>query len=262
MSRAGTLNSFYGKKHTKETIEKIKAKRALQVIHHSEETKRKMSLAKMGQKPSKKCIDALIKSRAGKKMPEDVRLKISKSMKGKRPESAIITNAKNRALGIPNPLLGRKQTQGWWKWRKNYKPSEETKEKQSRAMLEGFNSGRLTPTFKKGRKPTEIERRRIIESIPRGDKCHFWKGGITPTYEFRRRNLIKTNGGHHSIGEWMNLKAQYNWTCLHCKQCEPTIKLTKDHIIPVSKGGSNNIENIQPLCQPCNSRKYDKIISI
>lgn len=51
------------------------------------------------------------------------------------------------------------------------------------------------------------------------------------------------------------MKARYDYTCLRCGKREPEIMLTPDHIIPVVKGGSSDISNIQPLCGPCNSAK-------
>jgi len=33
------------------------------------------------------------------------------------------------------------------------------------------------------------------------------------------------------------------------------VLFTQDHIVPRSKGGGNNLNNSQVMCQPCNSRK-------
>ena len=66
--------------------------------------------------------------------------------------------------------------------------------------------------------------------------------------------------GLHTLGEWKLLKKQYGYRCPDCKKQEPEIQLTEDHIIPLKKGGSNYIENIQPLCRSCNASKGTKII--
>jgi 5-methylcytosine-specific restriction endonuclease McrA len=73
--------------------------------------------------------------------------------------------------------------------------------------------------------------------------------------EHRRRAWKMGNGGHFTAAEWQALKRQYNYTCLRCGRCEPKIKLTPDHVIPLARGGRNDISNIQPLCGPCNSSK-------
>ena len=44
-----------------------------------------------------------------------------------------------------------------------------------------------------------------------------------------------------------------------CVQCDSNERLEYDHIIPVSKGGSNTVRNIQLLCEPCNRKKSDSI---
>ena len=46
-----------------------------------------------------------------------------------------------------------------------------------------------------------------------------------------------------------------------CQSCgldqklDPTAKLTIDHIIPLATGGSNDMSNLQTLCQRCNQKK-------
>lgn len=38
------------------------------------------------------------------------------------------------------------------------------------------------------------------------------------------------------------------------------IMITKDHIVPKSKGGENTLENYQTMCFDCNAKKADKIV--
>lgn len=72
----------------------------------------------------------------------------------------------------------------------------------------------------------------------------------------QRRNASKNAPGKHTLKEWKELKKTYNYTCPSCLKIEPEITLEEDHIVPISKGGTNYIQNIQPLCGNCNRKKY------
>ena len=71
-------------------------------------------------------------------------------------------------------------------------------------------------------------------------------------YRQNRRARKLNAGGSFTAKEWLELCEKYNHICLCCKEKKP---LTIDHVIPLSKGGSNSIDNIQPLCKSCNSSK-------
>jgi len=91
-----------------------------------------------------------------------------------------------------------------------------------------------------------------------GGKKHWnWKGGIDSVIAYRARKRKAT--GNHTIQDWEDLKKKYDYMCLCCKRFEPEIKLSEDHITPLSIGGTNDISNIQPLCRNCNAKKWKNI---
>lgn len=72
-----------------------------------------------------------------------------------------------------------------------------------------------------------------------------------------RRYRTRGAGGSHTRKEWLDLCQRHNNTCLCCGERG---ELTRDHILPISRGGNNDISNIQPLCLGCNLRKNNKHI--
>jgi len=52
------------------------------------------------------------------------------------------------------------------------------------------------------------------------------------------------------------VKADANWTCWYCGKMEcDGAKLTLDHYVPFSRGGSNDEDNLVCACEDCNRLK-------
>jgi hypothetical protein len=75
----------------------------------------------------------------------------------------------------------------------------------------------------------------------------------------RRRALERGASGSYTWAEVTRLWISINRCCAYCD--EPTSDYEPDHVIPLSKGGSNSITNVVPSCKLCNSDKRDLLLT-
>lgn len=160
------------------------------------------------------------------------------------------------------------------KWNLGKKHSEESKRKMSEAKKGNQHTlGKHWKASEKGKENMSKAHMGQKKSpnaykFPNGENHWAWKDGRSKNKKYRSwiknsRNRKKRNAeGFHTFEEWENLKEKFNFTCLVCSKKEPEIQLTEDHIIALSRGGNNYIDNIQPLCRSCNSKKWNKIINL
>lgn len=96
---------------------------------------------------------------------------------------------------------------------------------------------------------TELESKRALISLERLEK----NPTNINTYSSRKEaNVFISNKDIRN-----KVFSLYGKSCLNCGS---NYKLALDHIKPICIGGKNTIENLQPLCKNCNSKKGKKII--
>ena len=61
--------------------------------------------------------------------------------------------------------------------------------------------------------------------------------------------------GTHTADQWQHLVDELGGRCAKCGGYGSSVALQKDHITPIYQGGSDGIDNLQPLCTPCNAAK-------
>jgi uncharacterized protein YdaU (DUF1376 family) len=83
-----------------------------------------------------------------------------------------------------------------------------------------------------------------------------WGLSDAPDHHAKRSERL-TNArrlASHTKEEWNALVEICEYRCVRCNT-EPEAGVCKDHIKPIYQGGSDGVENLQPLCKSCNSAK-------
>lgn len=75
----------------------------------------------------------------------------------------------------------------------------------------------------------------------------------------KKRIYTKAEKGFIAPKIRYELLKKYNFTCQYCGREAPYVSLEIDHIIPRSKGGTNEIKNLIVSCWECNIGKSDSL---
>lgn len=128
----------------------------------------------------------------------------------------------------------------------NQERYEKNKEKYKEDSRKRYNSN----------KERENERCRIWKKNNREKINEYLRKPENRTKDNIRKYKRRGAAGEVKYSDWVDLCNKYENKCLCCGSKE---KMTIDHVIPLILGGTNSIENIQPLCGSCNSKKGIKI---
>ncbi len=112
------------------------------------------------------------------------------------------------------------------------------------------------------------------ESVPSLKTISKTKVFYEDDIEFAKELSIKNNRGYYINKDFWDAKVRVerarvskkirlsilNRDHYRCKYCGSTLNLEIDHIIPISKGGKSEYNNLQTLCHRCNINKGTDII--
>lgn len=117
---------------------------------------------------------------------------------------------------------------------------------------------------------------RVRASTPefKADQAHYMRGyRQTPSARLAKKlrdatRSALTRGAPTATltaAEWREILEYHDHRCAYCLRKDGEIgsddkpvRLSRDHVVAVTRGGEHTAENIVPACRPCNSRKNNR----
>lgn len=93
----------------------------------------------------------------------------------------------------------------------------------------------------------------FMQAMPHQEYCSKRCGNKAS--KMRRRACVADSPGMYTWAQVIGLHLKAGKLCSYCDQL--TAEPEPDHVIPISRGGRNGIENILPCCSLCNADKGD-----
>lgn len=72
-------------------------------------------------------------------------------------------------------------------------------------------------------------------------------------HRWRRKAAERNATGTFTWSEFMSIARRFEYTCAYCGERDG--QLEPDHVVPLSRGGSNSTTNLLPSCRMCNADK-------